>query len=294
MNLAYKADRKTVAYLLVTTALFFFNWFTPLDYSLVNIILFAWAGFMAVSVAVIAHNHNHVPIWKERWMNSFTDYWITLFYGFPAFGWIPTHNRNHHALNNREGDYTITYRYGESNNLMTLTSYPAISSYHQQKPIRDYLKHLWKVRRSTFWECIFQYVALGAAYVAVFYLDWQKAIIFFFIPHQIALFSILVFNYLQHVHADEESKFNHSRNFVGFLNTLLFNNGYHTVHHLRANVHWSKTPELHEEFKDQIEPSLNEPRFWGYILRTYFLAPFAKQYQSRSMRAERMKNIAAS
>ena len=58
-------------------------------------ILYAWSLFMAVSVAVIAHNHNHVPIWRSRFLNTLTDYWLTLFYGFPAFGWIPTHNKNH-------------------------------------------------------------------------------------------------------------------------------------------------------------------------------------------------------
>ena len=285
--LRYKADRRAVAYMLITTALLVVQW----NLESFNPFLFALAMFMAVAVAVMAHNHNHLPMWRSSFMNTLTDYWLTLFYGFPAFGWIPTHNKNHHMLNNREGDYTITYRVSESNNIFTLLSYPTISSYNQQKPIRDYLKQLWGTDRTKFYLSFLQYIALAVFYVVLALIDWKKTLIYVFIPHQMALFSILIFNYLQHVHADEESEFNHSRNFISpILNALLFNNGYHTAHHEKAGVHWSKTPELHNKmYKDKIDPSLNERSFWGYLARTYVLAPFSKRFESHSMRLERMR-----
>jgi fatty acid desaturase len=114
--LKYKADLRTLAYLVVTTALLFVQW----NLESFNFWIFVFSLFMAVSVAVIAHNHNHLPIWQNDTLNKLTDYWLTLFYGFPAFGWIPTHNRNHHRFNNREGDYTITYRLTEKNHLGVL------------------------------------------------------------------------------------------------------------------------------------------------------------------------------
>src|SRR5205823_9165843 len=140
---------------------------------------------------------------------------------------------------NREGDYTITYRFTEHNHLLMLLSYPTMSSYYQQKPIRDYIKLQWKQDRRYAWFCISQYVLLAAWIAAFAIIDWKKALLYVVVPQQIGLFSVLIFNYVQHVHADEESKFDHSRNFVGFLNVLLFNNGYHTVHHERAGLHWS-------------------------------------------------------
>src|SRR6204780_3061663 len=211
----------------VTTALLVTQWnlaaFQPL--------LYAWSLFMAVSVAIIAHNHNHVPIWRSRFLNIATDYWLTLFYGFPAFGWIPPHNKNHHHLNNKQGDYTITYRVSEKNNIFTLLSYPSISSYFQQKPIANYLRSLWRSNRPKFYLAASQYVVLGLYYAVAIFLNWKKAVLFIVIPHQVSLFSVLIFNYVQHVHTDEESKFNHARNFVGLINPALFNNGYHTIHH---------------------------------------------------------------
>ena len=155
--------------MVATTAIFFAQWewgFNPAVY-------FAYL-FFSVAVTVIAHNHNHVPIWRGKKLNAATDYWLTVFYGFPAFAWIPTHNMNHHALNNREGDYTITYRLTEHNHLLMLLTYPTVSSYYQQKPIRDYLKRQWVEDRPYFWHCISQYILLAVWIAVAFIIDWKK------------------------------------------------------------------------------------------------------------------------
>ncbi|MBW2381089.1 MAG: fatty acid desaturase, partial [Deltaproteobacteria bacterium] len=266
--LRYAADIRTLFYMAVTTALLVVQWtrdsFSP--------VLFTACLFMAISVSVIAHNHNHLTIWKSKALNTLTDYWITLFYGFPAFVWIPTHNQNHHKFNNREGDYTITYRYTERTNLFTLLTYPTVSGLHQQKPIRDYLKKQYRINRRRFWFCISQYVALAVFLVVAFVVDWQKALLYIFIPQQVSLYVVLIFNYVQHVHADEESPINHSRNIVGpLMNWMLFNNGLHTVHHENPGLHWSDAQAAHAKIADSIDPRLNERSFWWFMIRVYIL-----------------------
>jgi fatty acid desaturase len=289
MLLRYAADWRTVAYMVVTTAVFVLQW-TVVGFHPAMYVLYL---FLSIAVTVIAHNHNHLPMFKGPLMNSLTDYWLTVFYGFPAFAWIPTHNMNHHRLNNKEGDYTITYRLTENNTLLMLLLYPTMSSYYQQKPIRDYLKNLWRGDRRKWALAAGQYAFLGIWIAAFLILDWQKALLYVIIPQQVGLFAVLVFNYVQHVHADEESVYNHSRNFTGWLNLLLFNNGYHTVHHDRAGTHWSKTPEAHALVASKIDPALIERSFWWYILRVYFLAPFVPKFRTHSMRLERMERRAA-
>ena len=131
------------------------------------------------------------------------------------------------------------------------------------------------------------------------WLDWRKALWFIVLPQQVSLFSVLVFNYVQHVHADEESPINHSRNIVGWMmNALLFNNGLHTVHNDKPGVHWSKTPALHAAVADRIDPRLNERSFWWFLIRTYLLAPVIPSLRRPSMRvvrreAERAQQVAA-
>ncbi|MCK7525358.1 MAG: fatty acid desaturase [Ignavibacteriales bacterium] len=116
----------------------------------------------------------------------------------------------------------------------------------------DYLKDLKANNKEKYWLCISQYVILVLWIAAALLLDWEKALLFVIIPQQVSLFSVLIFNYVQHVHANEESEWNHSRNFTGFLNFMLFNNGYHTIHHHKAGLHWNKVPEAHKEIEHNI------------------------------------------
>jgi fatty acid desaturase len=287
LQLTHRADRRTLAYMGVTTALLIVQW----NLAALQPLLYLWFLFMAVAVAIIAHNHNHVPLWRSRILNILTNYWLTMFYGFPAFGWIPTHNKNHHLLNNRAGDYTITYRLSEKNNLFTLLSYPSVSSYFQQKPIALYLKGLWRNDRPRFYLAASQYAVLGVYYAAALLWNWKKSLLFIVIPHQVSLFSILIFNYVQHVHTDEESEYNHSRNFTGLINQLLFNNGYHTVHHQSPGIHWSETPAAQKLILNRIDPTLNERSFWWYVVRVYLLAPLHPAFTSVSRRLQRLAKM---
>ena len=243
---------------------------------------------MAVSVAVMSHTHKHLPMWKNNTLNILTDWWLTCFYGFPVWAWIPTHNKNHHRFINKKGDYTITYRVSEANNLLTLLIYPSISGYFQQIVLKAYLKEVKEKSKKQYYLSLAQIAVLIIFVGVTFLLDWKKALLYVIIPQQVSTFSVLVFNYVQHVHADEESEMNHSRNFTGILNFFLFNNGYHTIHHEKAGLHWSLAPAEHKKIEHRIDPELLEKSFWWYIIRVYFLGPVIPHFRTQSMRLNRM------
>lgn len=281
----HPSDWRTVAYMVGISVLLVVNWNLPSF----HLGLWALQMFMAVSVAVIAHNHNHLGTFRSRRLNALMDYWITLFYGFPAFAWVPTHNMNHHKYTNDEGDATATWRLSERNNLLTLLIYPFFSAWWQRVPTRQYLARLWRSDRRRFWHCVSQYAVIVLWVAGALWLDVRKGLLYVVAPSAFALYTILVFNYLQHVHTDEKSQYNHSRNVTGrLLNLLLFNNGYHTVHHLKPGLHWSRLPEEHAKIAGKIHPSLNERSFLWLLLRTYILSLFVPRWRSRSLRLQRM------
>jgi fatty acid desaturase len=251
--------------------------------------LFLGSCYTSLLVFVMVHNHNHVPMWKNATLNRIQDYWLTAFYGYPVFAWIPTHNRNHHARNNREGDDSITYRHTEANNLFSVLSYPLVSGGAQQQVNVRFIKALWKSDRP---KALYYLSQLGflVVFVAVaLFINWKKALYAVVIPQQISLNGVLMINYIQHVHADEESRWNHSRNFTGrFTNWMILNNGYHTAHHERPLLHWSEYSRLHQEIADHVSPRLNEKSFFWYVVRVYFLSPFFPPLGTRSMRLERI------
>jgi beta-carotene hydroxylase len=284
--LRYKADIKSLIYMAITTALLIVQW----NLRVFNPYLFGVCLFMAVIVAVMAHNHNHLPMWKNKTLNILTDWWLTCFYGFPVWAWIPTHNKNHHRLNNKVGDYTITYRVSERNNLLTLLSYPSISGFFQQIVLRAYLKEVKAKSKSQYYLCLAQIAVLIVFVATALLIDWRKALLYVVIPQQMSTFSVLIFNYVQHVHADEESETDHSRNFVGWaINFFLLNNGLHTVHHDKAGIHWSKVPAEHKKIVHTISPELIENNFWWYITRVYFLALFIPKYRTKTKRLHKIK-----
>ena len=287
--LKYKADLKSLAYIAITTTLFAYQWHHGFNWTsgLSWVIYIIYLHF-SVSVSVMTHNHNHINMWHSKPLNLLTDWWLTVFYGMPIFVWIPTHNRNHHRYNNKEGDVTRTYRHTENNDFVSLIQYPTISGVNQMKEgIVPYMAELKAKNLKQYRENLMQLGVLIAWMVFFFVWNWKKALLFVFIPQQVSQITVIIFNYVQHVHADEESDYNHSRNFMG-VNLFLFNNGYHTIHHERASLHWSEAPAAHKKIAHLISPELIEASFWGYLFRTYILGAISGKYKSRSMRLERL------
>jgi fatty acid desaturase len=96
----------------------------------------------------------------------------------------------------------------------------------------------------------------------------------FGIPAFFALWTIMLFNFIQHVHTDPWSEHNHSRNFTSrTMNYLLFNNALHTPHHEMAGAHWSTLWEAFETIKPEIHPELRTRSFFWWLFRCYVLSP---------------------
>ncbi|HEY8944446.1 MAG TPA: fatty acid desaturase [Polyangiaceae bacterium] len=240
--------------------------------------------YFGVAAAVIAHNHNHSPTFEKKSANAWFGKWLSIFYGYPTFAWIPTHNLNHHKLVNKPGDATITWRFTNRHNVLVAATYFFVSAFYQRIPTTQFIARakennpkLYKMIRGqyVFWGV--GHLSLFAAAVALHGLSlgthvWVFAVL---LPALFALWTVHLFNYEQHVHTDPWSDYNHSRNFVGkTLNFLLFNNGYHTAHHENAGLHWSELPKLDAELAPHMHPALREKSVWWYWFRQYVLAPF--------------------
>lgn len=249
--------------------------------------------YLAMAAGTMAHNHNHCPTFESKTVNSFYANWISVFYGYPAFAWIPTHNLNHHKHVNREGDATITWRHTNRNTWYVALSYFFVSAYYQKFPIGEYIAKAKANNPKLHRQIVTQYVIwltvlIGSGVVAMTMHGigpglkvWALA---FGLPSFFGPWSMMWFNYMQHVHCDPWSKYDHSRNITGrIFNFLVFNNGLHTVHHANAGAHWSTAPEAHAKIADKIHPSLNEPSFWWWIIRGYLIPAFLPRFETKQL-----------
>lgn len=278
--LNHRADWQTVLYLLAALALPLLQW----QLETVNPILFLTSLAMAFAVGAMHHNHSHVPIWRSGMLNHLTDYCFTLLQGHPGYVFFPAHLDNHHRYVNRAEDYTRTYRRRDDNNLIGLALHPLESAWTLLPVVKEFLHVLWHERRTRFWKIFAHYLFLVGCIAIAFAIDWYKALLFVVTPQLAALFFLLASNYFQHAHTDETSSYSHSRNFLGWINPLFFNVGYHTAHHQDDRVHWSCLPQVHERISDRIDPRLIEKSFAWYCLRVFVLGALMPSLRSASLR----------
>ena len=277
--LRHLADLKTLAYLGLKMVVFIVLWFFGFDADgslnvSLCVPLLTLLCLLAIADAVISHNHNHVPIFRKRWANLLVGCVISFFYGFPSFCWIPTHNQNHHPFNNRPGDYSITTRPRRRVGLVGALLYPTVTSLTQARLIPPFLRRCWRDNHFLFWRAVVEYLVFFGVMIALFAVDWRKALLFAVLPQQVGMFFIQHFNYLQHIETDSCSEKGHSRNFTGwFLNHYLFNNGYHTVHHMKPGLHWSLTPQAHAGVAHKIPQHLLIENIVTYWLRRFVAEP---------------------
>ncbi len=250
-----------------------------------------YCGFCA---GVFSHNHNHCPTFVRRGANVFYSAWISVFYGYPTFAWIPTHNLNHHKYVNREGDATITWRYCKKNTWLVASTFFFVSASFQQPLIREFVRRAKATKPRLYREIVLQRLIVGGGHAALFALavglhGWHTGSLAYLggfgASAAMGLWGLIFINYIQHVHCDPWSDYDHSRNFVSKLgNWLVFNNGYHTAHHENAGIHWSRLAEAHARIAHRIDPELNQKSILGYCLKAYLLGAFDERFRTRPIR----------
>jgi beta-carotene hydroxylase len=250
-------------------------------------------AYFALCCGVIAHNHNHCPIFAAKRMNDGLGHVLSLFYGYPTFAWIPTHNLNHHKHVNRAGDATITWRFSERHNLFVAITYFFVSAYFQAMPVKVFIAKARRLNRRLYRRIQLQYtvwigVWLALLLLALYLHGWPRGLLVWGcsvgLPSLFSVWVIMLFNYEQHVHTDPWSEHNHSRNFTGrLLNFLLFNNGYHAIHHEHPGLHWSRLPAAHARIADRIHPELNQPSMLWFFVKQFVLAPLWPQWGTQQI-----------
>ena len=251
-----------------------------------------YLGFCA---GVFSHNQNHCPTFKNRKLNAFYAAWLSIFYGYATFAWIPAHNLNHHKYVNKAGDATITWRYSKRNTWLIASTYYFVSAYWQASVIDEYITKAKAQSPALLRQIRAQYATLVGAQTGLLALAivlhhdtwWRGPLVWLFgfgIPALFANWSMIFINYIQHVHCDPWSTHNHSRNFVSKLgNFLVFNNGFHTAHHESAGLHWSKLPQAHAKIAHLVDPELNQASIFGFCIKAYLFGIFSDRFRTKQV-----------
>ena len=239
-----------------------------------NVLCLAAACYFSFLNTVVLHNHLHQGIFKSKRLNML---WrLVLSFGalYPASATIPSHNLVHHHFDDGgQPDWAAPGHVRFRWNLLNLVHFPNVAGPNTFAGVKRWttVANRPEFARQYLIENV---VAFGVT-LALFGIDFWTTLFFIVIPQLYGARCILRINLIQHDRCDTKSEWNHSRNFIGRgFNWIMCNNGYHTIHHNRAGLHWSSLPEAHErEVVPRIDPSLDEPSMVAYLLRTYLWNP---------------------
>ena len=237
-----------------------------------NPLFLAAACYFSFLNAVVIHNHLHQGIFHSRRLNLIWRCVLSFGALYPASANIPSHNLVHHHFDDDgQPDWVAPEHVGFRWNLLNLIHFPnvagpstfaGVSRWGAVAGREDFVRQ-YRI------ETAFAFGLTGALLL----LDFWTTLFFLVLPQLYGARSILRINLIQHDGCDTRSEWNHSRNFVGrAFNWIMCNNGYHTIHHNRAGLHWSTLAEAHRrEVVPRIDPALNEPSMALYLLRTFAL-----------------------
>jgi len=275
-------DLQSLTYLTLYVGLILVQWMWGFSWWQYGALLFC-----SIGMQIFHHNHIHLGIWRSQKLNRLTNLLISVTTAVPSSMMIGGHVKNHHVHQHGPEDHTSTWKFGGDHNHLTGYLLHPFQAFFTLIPIFwVQFKEGWPERTKFSRHLMVEVVLLFAAWTLLAIVDWEKWLLLVVLPQLFGLHWLLGANYFQHAHCDDESKVNYARNFVGPINLIWMNIGFHTAHHENPGAHWSTLKELHNANCREVDRALNQKSFFGYVARTFFLSIFFQSFRSRSFRRQ--------
>ncbi len=247
----YKEDRWPVFIILILTIIDFVLYFTVNDI----VLLVSYYLLMILPKGVICawnHHHQHLFTFRNTLLNRGLEFIYALHTGVTTHLWRLHHVLGHHVnfLNQEQDESRWKRKDATRMGVVEYTLIVALTAYTRGYHVgKRYPKQL---------KPFLIYTAITSVIVAI--LVWYKPVaglMLFVLPMITSLLFTAYVTYDHHSGLDTENEFEASYNNLDPLfNRLTGNLGYHTAHHHKQGVHWSKLPALHAKIEAEIPTHL--------------------------------------
>lgn len=199
-------------------------------------------------IAAWNHHHQHVFTFRRPILNRLLEVVYGFHTGVTTHAWVLHHTLGHHRnyldqakdesrWRRLDGKVMGALEYSLS---VMLTAYPRAYAVGRTRP---------KLQRTFITWSLITFALLGLA----IWHDPVAAILVFALPMATALFLTALATHAHHSGLDTDDEYRASYNVMNPLyNRMTGNLGYHTAHHVKCGVHWSKLPELHAKMAAKI------------------------------------------
>ena len=246
--LKYKEDYRQICFVGLATSL---QVFVYINHNLFhNLTLFAISCclfFAYILTLAIAHNHFHRTIFKDDRLNCVMNYLLFFTGGTSPYSWTLQHNIGHHTnYLEQSNDPTPWFVNGKVVPRLKYTVFGTLNIY-------PYCFKIGSQYPKIFRRFKFHLVVSLLILISLIVFDPRGAFFAIMLPTMLSMFNLIDITYEHHTGLDRSCKFKSSRtNLNKIRNWLTFNVGYHTEHHVKPGLHWTKLPEFHKKIKDRI------------------------------------------
>ena len=208
------------------------------------------------------HHHQHTPTFKHTFANRILELIYAMHTGVTAKLWVLYHVLGHHHnyLDQNKDESRWKRKSGKAMGRIEYTLNVAITAYYRGYKVGK--KHPRPMK-------IFLISTVVTLFVVIA-LTWHRplpALLCFILPMIGSLIFTAWVTHSHHAGLDVDNVFEASYNNTSPIYNLLTGNlGYHTAHHYKQGVHWSRLPELHETIKNKIPEHLYETSYLGSLL----------------------------
>lgn len=247
----HKEDRWPVFIVLMMTAIDFVLYFTV---SSPGMLLAYYVAMIIPKGVVCAWNHHHQHIFTFRYdiLNRVLELAYALHTGVTTYLWRLHHCFGHHInfLDQKKDESRWMRNDGSKMGMFEYTLNVAITAYPRGYAVgKKYPKQLRQFLIYT----VITFVLVGA----LVWFNPVAGILLFVLPMITSLLYTAWATYEHHSGLDTKNEFEASYNKLGSIyNFFTGNLGYHTAHHYKQGVHWSKLPALHATIADKIPAHL--------------------------------------
>ena len=200
------------------------------------------------AVCAFNHHHQHLAVFRQALPNRLLELMYGLQTGIVSHGWVLHHSLGHHVNYLDQGADESRWRRDDGKPMSEVEYSLTVGGTAYGR--------VWQVaRRTGKYTGIFLVMAALTLAIVAALVAYRPvpALLVFVAPMTIMLFYTAWATFTHHAGKQTSSHFVASNNILhrGY-NILTGNLGYHTAHHYRPGVHWSRLPALHDTIAHEV------------------------------------------
>ncbi len=203
---------------------------------------------------LMLHCISHRKLFKKgyTWLYHYTIWFVCPFFGHTPETYFVHHMAMHHVENNQEDDASSTMKY-KRDSLPDFLKYVGRFLF---LGFRDTFMYLFnRKRKKLYMRLSYGEISFYLFCVGMCFVNLQATLWIFIIPFVFARVVMMLGNWAQHSFIDKNNTEDNFTSAINCINTkynhMCWNDGYHTVHHLRPGMHYTEIPEEFLKMKSE-------------------------------------------